>query len=72
MQLLFADLGTRWVSDQLHAPVMLYPRERTAGTHWIGGWVGLGARLDTVWRKHPLKYKRLKLGGGQAYDRSSD
>jgi hypothetical protein len=23
------------------------PRERTAGTHWTGGWVGPGAGLDT-------------------------
>jgi hypothetical protein len=23
------------------------PRERTLGTHWIGGWVGLRAGLDT-------------------------
>jgi hypothetical protein len=24
------------------------PRERTPGTHWIGGWVGPGTVLDAV------------------------
>jgi hypothetical protein len=39
----------RWmgVSGQRHAPTALYPRGRTPGTHWIGGWVGLRAGLDT-------------------------
>jgi hypothetical protein len=27
------------VSGQRHAPAAVYPRERTAGTDWIGGWV---------------------------------
>jgi hypothetical protein len=35
------------VSFQRHASAGLYPRERTTGTHWIGGWVGLRAGLDT-------------------------
>jgi hypothetical protein len=35
------------VGGQLHAPVIFYPREKTHGTHWIGGWVGLSAGLDT-------------------------
>jgi hypothetical protein len=35
------------VSGQRHAPAALYPWERTQGTHWIGGWVGLRAGLDT-------------------------
>jgi len=35
------------VSDQLHAPA----RERAPGTHWIGGWVGRRAVLDTVVKK---------------------
>jgi hypothetical protein len=34
-------------SGQLHAPAVLYPGERTTGTHWIGGSLGLGAGLDT-------------------------
>jgi hypothetical protein len=36
------------VSGQLHAPAALPPRERTPGTHSIGGWMGLRAGLDTV------------------------
>jgi hypothetical protein len=36
------------VSDQLHAPAALPPRERAADTHWIGGWVGPRAVLDPV------------------------
>jgi hypothetical protein len=32
---------------QYHAPVMLYPQERTPSTHGIGGWVGLRAGLDS-------------------------
>jgi hypothetical protein len=35
------------VSGQRHAPVALYPGERTPGTHCIGGWVGPIAGLDT-------------------------
>jgi hypothetical protein len=35
-------------SGQLHAPAVITPRERAPGTHWIGGWVGLRAGLDTV------------------------
>jgi hypothetical protein len=35
------------VSGQHHAPATLYPRERTAGTHWIGSWVGPTAGLDS-------------------------
>jgi len=35
-----------WVVSFTHRP--LYPRERTRGTHWIGGWVGPSAGLDTV------------------------
>jgi hypothetical protein len=36
------------VSGQLHAPTALPPRERAPGTHWIGGWVGPRAVLDTI------------------------
>jgi hypothetical protein len=35
------------VSGQPHGPAALYPRERTASTHWIGGWVDFRAGLDT-------------------------
>jgi len=36
------------VNAQLHAPIALPPRESAPGTHWIGGWVGPIAVLDTV------------------------
>jgi hypothetical protein len=42
------------VSGQHHAPAALYPRERTPGTHWIGGWVGLRAGLDAGARRKIL------------------
>jgi hypothetical protein len=35
------------MSGQRHAPVAIYPRETTLGTHWTGGWVGLSFGLDT-------------------------
>jgi hypothetical protein len=35
------------VSDQRDAPAVLYPRERTSGSHWMGGWVDFRAGLDT-------------------------
>jgi hypothetical protein len=38
----FLTSALDWVSGQCHSPAALYP-----GTHWIGGWVGLRARLDT-------------------------
>jgi hypothetical protein len=38
------------VSGQRHAPAALYSREGTSGAHWIGGWVGLRAGLDTETR----------------------
>jgi hypothetical protein len=42
------------VSGQRHAPTALYPRERTPGTHWTGGWVGPRAGLDTEAREKIL------------------
>jgi hypothetical protein len=35
------------MNGQRHAPGTLFPRERTTGIHWIGGWAGLRAGLDT-------------------------
>jgi hypothetical protein len=35
------------VSCQPYASAAFYPHERTSSTHWIGGWVGLRASLDT-------------------------
>jgi hypothetical protein len=39
------------VNGQHHALATLYTEERTPGTHWIGGWVGLIAGLDTEARR---------------------
>jgi hypothetical protein len=36
--------GGEWSASR---PGRVLPRERTPGTHWIGGWVGLRAGLDT-------------------------
>jgi hypothetical protein len=43
----FSISGVDMVSGELYAPFALYPRERTPGTHCIGGWVGLRAGLST-------------------------
>jgi hypothetical protein len=40
-------------------PGRFTPRERAAGSHWIGGWVGLGACLDDVERKKIINVKVL-------------
>jgi hypothetical protein len=37
--------GGEWSASR---PERFTPRERTPGTHWIGGWVGPRAVLDTV------------------------
>jgi hypothetical protein len=39
--------GDEWSASRLGA---LYPREKTSGTHWIEGWMGLRAALDTQGR----------------------
>jgi hypothetical protein len=42
------------VSGQHHAPAALYPRGKKPSTHWIGGWVGPRADLDTEARRKIL------------------
>jgi hypothetical protein len=37
--------GDEWLPSH---PGLFIPRERTPGTHWIGGWVGPRAVLDAV------------------------
>jgi len=37
------------VNGELHAPATV-PRGKNPGTHWVGGWVGLMAGLDTVFK----------------------
>jgi hypothetical protein len=45
--LLILNLGTRWVwVVSITSRPRFTPEERTPGTHWIGGWVGLRAGLD--------------------------
>jgi hypothetical protein len=34
------------VSGQRHDTAALYPRGKSPGTHWTGGWVGPRAGLD--------------------------
>jgi hypothetical protein len=35
------------VNGQRYAQAALYPRERTPGTHWTGGWASLRTSLGT-------------------------
>jgi hypothetical protein len=42
------DLGTKWGEWSASRPGCFTPRERSSGTHWIGGWVGPSAVLDAV------------------------
>jgi hypothetical protein len=42
------DLGTRWKGVVSFMPLPLYPREKAAGTHWMGGWEGPRDGLDVV------------------------
>jgi len=41
------------VSGQLHIPAA-FAREGASDTHWIRGWVGLGASLVMVAEKNPF------------------
>jgi len=49
------DLGTRWRVVSF-TPRRFNPRERSPGTHWIGGWVGPSEPVWTRWwgEKFPL------------------
>jgi hypothetical protein len=48
------------VSGQLHAPTALPPRDTAPDTHWIGGWMGPRAVLNTVAkRKIPSRTKNV-------------
>jgi hypothetical protein len=49
--------GGEWSASH---PGRFTPRERTRGTHWIGGWVGPRAVLDAV-VKRKLPSPRLEL-----------
>jgi hypothetical protein len=49
-------------SGQLDAPAALTPWERAPGAHWIGGWVGPRAGLNTVNRQKNLALLGIKPG----------
>jgi hypothetical protein len=55
--LIFALDGLR---GNRHASAALYPRERTPGTHWTGGWVV----LELVWTRR-LEEKSFASAGYQ-------
>jgi hypothetical protein len=42
-------------------PRPLYPRGKSPGTHWIGGWVDLRAGLDDLEKRKFLTLPGLKL-----------
>jgi hypothetical protein len=42
------DLGTRLGEWSASRPGRFTPRERAAGKHWMGGWVGPRAGLNAV------------------------
>jgi hypothetical protein len=49
------------VSGQLHAPATLSPK-KAIGTHWIGGWVGPRAVVDTMVKgKFPSPRQESKI-----------
>jgi hypothetical protein len=48
-RILHLDTRWRWMVSFTGRP--LYPRVRASGTHWIGGWVGPRADLDTVMKR---------------------
>jgi hypothetical protein len=47
----FFDLGTSWILVVRFMPRSLYPRGKSPGIYWIGGWVGPRARMDDVEKK---------------------
>jgi hypothetical protein len=59
----FSNLALDEVSGKHHVPAVLYPQERSPSTHWIGGWVGLRASLDT-WARMRILYPCQGLNPG--------
>jgi hypothetical protein len=45
------------LSGQRHALATIYPPGKGHVTHWIGGWVGLRASLDTEARQRFPNYR---------------
>jgi hypothetical protein len=61
------------VSGQHHAPAALYPRRKTPGTHWPGGWVDPRAGLGTEasWRRSFRSIVKLHITNKQTLNLNS-
>jgi hypothetical protein len=46
----------KFYAMKIHGGVEFTPRERAPKAHRIGGWVGLGASLDTVEKRKILPF----------------
>jgi hypothetical protein len=58
------------VSGQRHAPAAIYPRERTPDTHWMGGWVGPRAGLNTQARGKILSLLPARSPGRSVFSQT--
>jgi hypothetical protein len=64
-----------WVLEDISLGIERPGRQRSAGTHWIGGWMGPRAVLDAVVRrKTPTPYRdsNLEVRGFNIFQESSD
>jgi hypothetical protein len=57
----FPGLGTSWRWVVSFTRLLLYPRGKSPGTHWIGGWVGPRASLVYVEKRKFLNLLGLRL-----------
>jgi hypothetical protein len=57
----FLDLGTSWKWVVSFTPRPFYPREKSPGAHWTGGWVDPRAGLDDVEKRKFLTLPELEL-----------
>jgi len=48
--------GSVWSASR---PGRFAPRERAAGTHWIGGWMGPGPGMDAKANRNPCQESNL-------------
>ena len=55
------------VSDHTHCPAALPPKKRDPGTHWIGRWLGLRARIEALDKRQSLGLleTEARLAAGQ-------
>jgi hypothetical protein len=69
-RLLELDTGWRWVVS--FTPLPHYPRGKSFGTHWIGGWVDHRAGLDNMkkWKFLTLPVLELRPLGRPASSQS--